>query len=135
MPISSSVESILVKRGRIFECCFIGGESIEPFINIERKSFLDAGRMVASCIYVKRGVVFLPERPMLTFDQVKGHVEVIYDLLVTLNLDLEAKVPKNPTDFFLDIFCLLWGEAGDADAIIFVNSILDGEMFQFAQNI
>ena len=103
MLVSSFVKSILVKRGRIFECCFIRGESIKSFVDIERKSFLDAGRMVASCIYVKRGVVFLPERPMLTFDQVKGHVEIIHDLLVTLNLDLEAKVPKNPTDFFLDI--------------------------------
>ena len=94
MLVSSFVKSILVKRGRIFECCFIGGESIEPFVYIERKSFLDAGRMVASGIHVKRGVIFLPERPVLTFDQVKGHVEVIHDLFIALDLDLEAKGPK-----------------------------------------
>ena len=52
MLVSSFVKSILVKRGRIFECCFIRGESIKSFVDIERKSFLDAGWMVASCIDV-----------------------------------------------------------------------------------
>ena len=58
MLVSSFVKSILVKRGRIFESCFIGGESIESFVDIERKSFFDAGWMIASSIDVKGGIIY-----------------------------------------------------------------------------